>query len=260
MKDNKTKKMGRTPDISQIEIIEAGKKLIEANNKVSGYALRKAVGRKGDPIRMIRIWDEYQNSLDNTVERAIELTPAVKMVLTDSINSISTTFETLFVDIYKKAKSDAQGLISSAINLAEVRQIKADKEMQDAMITIEELEQELSTLEESLEVNECAAEKLLKTTTELETALEQLTQKGKEQYKLLELATSAKEEVIKNTALKEAHIETLTQNNTDLKADKTSLQKEVEQLKIELLNKTKEHDQHIKNTLKKLENKFDSAA
>ena len=260
MKDNKTNKIGRTPDISEIEIIEAGKKLIEVNARVSGCALRKAVGRKGDPIRMIRIWDEYQSSIDTMVESSTDLTPEVKKVLADSINSISTAFELLVVDMYKKAKSDAQGHISSAINLAEMRKIKADNEMQDAIVTIDELEQELSVSTEYLDVSESKNEKLEIENTDIVIALKKQKYETKEQNNLLEIASQENEQLVKVAELKEKHIETLAQNITDLKADKAVLQKEVEHLKLELFDKSQEHNLKIENVLNKLENRLDDAA
>jgi chromosome segregation ATPase len=259
MIDNKTKNIGRIPEVTEIEIIEAGKKLSAINKNVTGSALRKVLG-KGDFKRLLRVWTEYEVSEDSKNESATELTSEVKQAINDATSTLSQTFESLVKDIYNKANSGAQQHIYSAINIAESRQKKADDEMHDALGIIEDLEQTVSTLEESLGISEEAAEELLLTNTELEAVLEKLTHKVKEQYKLIEVASSEYEEVTKSTALKEDHIETLAESNTDLKADKSSLQKEVEDLRLELFKRTQEHDQQIKNTLKKLEDRFDSAA
>jgi len=259
MVENKTKNIGRTPDVTEIEIIEAGKKLTAINKNVTGSALRKVLG-KGDFKRLLRIWTEYEASKNSKDHTTTELTSEIKQAISDATLTLSQTFESLVQDLYSKVNNGAQQHIYSAINLADSRQKKADNEMHDALSIIEDLEQTVSTLEESLGASEDAAKGLLQKNTELDASLDKLTHKIQEQYKLLELASSENEEVIKTTVLKETHIETLAQNNTDLKADKASLKKEVEHLKRELLNKTQEHDQQIKNTLKKLEDRFNDVA
>jgi len=259
MIDNNTKNVGRTPEVTEVEIIKAGIKLIAKDKTVTSSALRKVLG-KGGFERLSRVWTEYEKCQLSNEDNSIELTSEIKKAISDATSSLSQAFETLVKDMYKKMNSEAQGHITSAINLADSRQKKGDDEMHDALNFIEDLEETVSAIEESLEISEEAIEKLKQTNTELEVALEKLTNKIQEQNNLLELASSENEEVIKTSVLKEAHIETLTQNNADLKADKPSLQKEVDYLKHELLNKTKEHDQQIKKTLKKLEEKLDDAA
>jgi len=258
MTDNNTKNVGRTPEVTEIEIIEAGKKLIAKDKTVTSSALRKVLG-KGGFERLSRVWTEYEKC-QISADNSIELTSEIKKAVDDATSSLSQAFESLVKSMHEKMNSEAQEHITSAINLADSRQKKGDDEMHDAMNFIENLEQTVTTIEESLVISEEVAEELKQTNTELEAVLEKLTKEVQEQYNLLDLVSSENEEVIKTTVLKEAHIETLTQNNTDLKADKFSLQKEVDYLKHEFLNKTKEHDQQIKKTLKKLEDRFDDVA
>jgi len=259
MVDNKTKNIGRTPDVTEIEIIEAGKKLAAINKNVTGSALRKVLG-KGDFKRLLRIWTEYEAYKDSKDHTTTELTSEIKQAISDATLTLSETFESLVKDLYSKINNGAQQHIYAAINLADSRQKKADNEMHDALSIIDDLEKTISTIEESLEISEGAAEELHLKNTELEAVLEKLTLKVQEQYNLLEDASSKNEEVSKSTALKEDHIETLAQSNADLKADKASLQKEVEHLKRELSNKTQEHDRKIEDILNKLHEKFDDAA
>ncbi len=259
MTDNNTKNVGRTPEVTEIEIIEAGKKLIAKDKTVTSSALRKVLG-KGGFERLSRVWTEYEKCQVRSTDNSIELTSEIKKAIDDATSSLSQAFESLVKNMYEKMNSEAQEHITSAINLADSRQKKGDDEMHDAMNFIEDLEQTVSAIEESLEISEEVTEELKHTNNELEVALEKLTNEFQEQYNSLELVSSENEEIIKTTVLKEAHIETLTQNNTDLKADKTVLQKEVEHLKSELLNKTQEHNLKIEDILNKLEEKFDEAA
>ena len=44
--------IGRTPEVSDEAIIRAGNALLQQERRVTGFALRKAVGNKGDAGRL----------------------------------------------------------------------------------------------------------------------------------------------------------------------------------------------------------------
>lgn len=56
--------IGRTPEVSDEVIIRAGNALRQQERRVTGFALRKAVGNKGDASRLLRV---CQSSLYNVV-------------------------------------------------------------------------------------------------------------------------------------------------------------------------------------------------
>jgi len=260
MDTNKASNIGRTPKVSEVEIIEAGKKLLAINKDVTGFSLKKLTGGKGDPIRHRRIWDEYINSQPRENQDSSYLTPEVKKAINEATSSISKTFESLVQQIYLKANGDAQEHINSAINLADTRKKKADAEIQDAVDIIEEMDQVLSTLEGTIGENDYAIEDLRLKNAELVNRVENLTQEAQEQLELLKLASSENDDLIQAACRQQEQSNLIIQNNLDLKADKILLLKEIEDLKQQLLSKTDEHDLKIGNILDKLEGKLDDAA
>lgn len=260
MTNNKTSKLGPTPKVSDIEIIEAGQKLAAINKNISGFSLRQALGGKGDFKRLMRVWTEYSESQACSYENSLPLTPEVKSAIDDATLSLSQSLESIVTDIFNKVSSGAQEHIYAAINLAESRQKKADVEIFDAMNIIEELEGILSATEISLKDSESVVDELRHTNTELTNEIKELHFDLQEQCKLLEVTSMENEELIKSSEITEAHVESLRQSNEDLRADKASLQKEVEDIKKEAFKKSQEHERQIRDALNNLESKFDSAA
>lgn len=260
MKNNKTSKIGPTPKVSDVEIIEAGQKLAAINKNITGFSLRQTLGGKGDFKRLMKVWTEYDESQTSNDDSSLPLTSEVKSAIDDATLSLSQSVESIVTEIFNKVSSGAQEHIYAAINLAESRQKKADAEMHDAMNIIKELEDVLSTTEISLKESESVVDELRHTNTELTNEIKGLHFDLQEQCKLLEVASMENEELIKSNEITEAHVESLRQSNEDLRADKASLQKEVEYIKKEAFKKSQEHERQIRDALNNLESKFDSAA
>ncbi|MFT5717182.1 MAG: colicin import membrane protein [Oleiphilaceae bacterium] len=51
--------VGRSPEVSDSEIIKAGETLLEDGRRVTGFALRKGVGGRGDPKRLFKVWNAH---------------------------------------------------------------------------------------------------------------------------------------------------------------------------------------------------------
>lgn len=260
MENNNPKKIGRVPEVSDLEIIEAGKKLVATNKNTSGTALRKMIGGRGDPYRLKRIWTEYESAQAIEDNSANELTPEIKNEIDEATSTLSKTFESLVLNIYKKANNEAQAYISSAINFSQNRQKAADEELHDAAIIIEDLEQELSLNTEHQNKNDSIIEELETVNNELSETLREHERELEAQCNLLEIAAKENEQLVKIADLKERHIETLTQNIADLKADSAVLQKESEVLKLELLKKAKINSPKLEMLLERIETEIDDAA
>jgi len=51
--------IGRAPEVSDNAIILAGQALVEGGRRVTGFALRKGVGNRGDAKRLLRVWEAH---------------------------------------------------------------------------------------------------------------------------------------------------------------------------------------------------------
>lgn len=254
------KKIGRTPEVTDADIIAAGNALSSENKNITGFALRKAVGNRGDGRRLLKIWTEYQSTKSSMDVKDIKLTHDQKLAIDETAASIAETLKALIIDMHNKSQLEAQEQITTLINLADTRKKQAYEEIDDATHRINELETKLSLMDElSLEKDETIS-KLEDEIIENQTALKSLQD---DLFKLNDELTSCNTEIEHKKYIEDSLNEknsTLTKYVDSLNVDKDKLSKEVQLLKDSLLQKSQEHDKLIKTIVEKFGANFDEAA
>ena len=144
-------KLGRTPAVSDDEIIQAGKKLTERQQRVTGFSLRKAVGNKGDANRLMKIWNQYLQSQQLPEPHTPQLIPEELHKLH---NCIVASFSKQLKETIEQANDMATDVADKKIKVSfdaiSEREKLIELEMADAMSTIESLEQQLVAVQEKM--------------------------------------------------------------------------------------------------------------
>ncbi|HHR4325800.1 TPA: DNA-binding protein [Salmonella enterica] len=155
------------------EIIAAGKALqAEGVANITGFALRKRVGG-GDPSRLRQVWDGYlagQTSVES--EPLADLPPE----LADAVKAVTATLTGHVVQLLRelndRAVRAAECRVDDITRTAEEQKALAERELADAVQTVDDLEQKLDAA-----------------TTDLRKTLELLDgSREREQTNLVELA------------------------------------------------------------------------
>ncbi|EBX8423487.1 hypothetical protein DTH24_20945 [Salmonella enterica subsp. enterica serovar Urbana] len=155
------------------EIIAAGKALqAEGVVNITGFALRKRVGG-GDPSRLRQVWDGYlagQTSVEP--EPLADLPPE----LADAVKTVTATLTGHVVQLLRelndRAVRAAECRVDDITRTAEEQKALAERELADAVLTVDDLEQKLDAA-----------------TTDLRKTLELLDgSREREQTNLVELA------------------------------------------------------------------------
>ncbi|HFL2923296.1 TPA: DNA-binding protein [Salmonella enterica] len=155
------------------EIIAAGKALqAEGVINITGFALRKRVGG-GDPSRLRQVWDGYlagQTSVES--EPLADLPPE----LADAVKTVTATLTGHVVQLLRelndRAVRAAECRVDDITRTAEEQKALAERELADAVQTVDDLEQKLDAA-----------------TTDLRKTLELLDgSREREQTNLVELA------------------------------------------------------------------------
>lgn len=126
------------------EIIAAGKALqAEGVVNITGFALRKRVGG-GDPSRLRQVWDGYlagQTSVEP--EPLADLPPE----LADAVKTVTATLTGHVVQLLRelndRAVRAAECRVDDITRTAEEQKAQAERELADAVQTVDDLEQKL---------------------------------------------------------------------------------------------------------------------
>ncbi|ORT50219.1 hypothetical protein ST37_09985 [Vibrio sp. qd031] len=144
-------RIGRTPEISDEEIILAGERLIERQRKVSGFALRKEVGNKGFPKRLFEVWSAHMESFKEPQNTTGEPLPTVLAnLLDDATSAIAKQLQEITHQANSKANELAQIKIDAAFERITQREKALDLEIADAMSAVESLEEQNESLDRAL--------------------------------------------------------------------------------------------------------------
>lgn len=137
--------LGRTPEVSDDDIIDAGKMLLDDGTRVTGFALRRAVGNRGDASRLYRVWNAYLETTRNSPNNhGIELSSELSDILSTMSKKFVADLESMAKQMNATAVQSAEYRVRQAIKLAEEREQNAEAEVKDAMLIIQELEKQLS--------------------------------------------------------------------------------------------------------------------
>ena len=161
------------------EIIAAGKALqAEGLVNITGFALRKRVGG-GDPSRLRQVWDGYlagQTSVEP--EPLADLPPE----LADAVKTVTATLTGHVVQLLRelndRAVRAAECRIDDITRTAEEQKAQAERELADAVQTVDDLEQKLDAttadLRKTLELLDGSREREQTTLVELAQVRERL--------------------------------------------------------------------------------------
>lgn len=216
----------RPPEIEDEKIIEAGRQLLEDSRRVTGFALRKAVGG-GNPSRLVRVWEDYKRSQEVVDSEPVqELPMEVEEALNEMTGSFLEQVRNLAQNLNSRAVKTAERRVADVMRSAKEQQENAEAELVDAAATVEDLEEQLGFVRaegiksrSELKKSQEEVDSLRKKTAELERDLAVSQEKLSKEREQREAAESS---------LKELH-----SRNSDLQRDKDDLRQERDELKKE---------------------------
>lgn len=138
----------RPAEISQEQIIEAGKALQAEGRNITGFALRQRVGG-GNPARMRQVWDEYVQTQAGTVAAPeVELPAEVAEGLASASQALVDRLSALVASLNEQAVRAADRRVTEAVRSAGEQREQAERELADAAQAVEELEVRLRQAQE----------------------------------------------------------------------------------------------------------------
>jgi colicin import membrane protein len=238
----------RPIEVTDEQIIAAGKQLIAAERRVTGFALRQ-VTKSGDSKRLKKVWDDYQHTAQSgtTTEpqtdlpaEMIEVVAQVSSALVDKINKIAIELNNIAV------KASERRITALVQDTNELRK-QVEQELIDANVTVTNLETELDS--KDIEI-----EQLIKRLEEANhSAQTQAVEIAQFRERLLAAETSAKNEA--EHAMNQ--ITSLTNEKQTLIAWQQALHTEIDLFKEDLADKRAELKQ-LQPTVQLLTDKNDA--
>jgi len=253
--------IGRRPEVSDKQIIEAGNKLIKEGKRVTGFGLRREVGRCGDSKRLFKVWQVYLSSQSNENEHAVSALPVeLEEVLNFVISETTTKLKSLATELNIAAVKTAEQRVAAAVELANEREQAAEAEVHDASITIDDLEAQLTSI--SLELAQCKqALQLAKEQTEGQI---KLAGEFNLEISTLAIQLNAKEQETENVthslAEAEQRINNVQTEVSELKSEKAELRTENKRLINEVSKLSDMRDKQLSDLIEKLDKPIDNAA
>ena len=128
-------------------VIQAAKDLEAAGRSVTGFAIRQKVGG-GNPTRLKQVWDEYRNSSSVVAtEPATELPGEVADELETFKAENAKRLDAIAAGLNSRAVKAAQLMVNDVMKTASEQRQQADRELQDAAQTVDDLEKQLDASE-----------------------------------------------------------------------------------------------------------------
>lgn len=226
--------IGRPADVSDDAIIEAGNALAAAGSRITGYALRRKLGNKGEAKRLMRVWKAHEQShqvLD--AEPVQELPVEVDEALTQVTTALVDQIQALARKLNSTAVQTAERRIAEALATARDTQEQAEAELADAAATVDELEASVARLEretadqgEQLAAAARKAQDDARRLTQLERDLAVLREK-------LEHEEDQRERAETTLQQRSEQLADLQQDKNELKGERDQLRLHVTQLQDE---------------------------
>jgi hypothetical protein len=140
----------RPPEVTNEEILAAGKEIQSQGKKVTGWGIRSVLGR-GNANRFKTIWDEFSNQ-NKQDETDLRLPVELEDLVSELEQNVVSQIRPLTVKLYEGALKAAQKQVSETSR--ELKQTKedAEAEMQEADAIIQGLEKRLETNELELKM------------------------------------------------------------------------------------------------------------
>jgi chromosome segregation ATPase len=141
----------RPTEISNEDIVKAGKELLAAGRNVTGFALRQRVGGGSAP-RLKQVWDEHLNSqagvvVDQMAELPIELEEQLKAVS----GALVERLRLLATELNDHAVKASERRVSEVVRSAGEQRAQAERELADASTTVDDLEAKLGAAAEEVQ-------------------------------------------------------------------------------------------------------------
>lgn len=224
--------LGRPADVSKEDIINAGNELIKTNRRITGFALRKILGRGYAP-RLIQIWEEYIATQSIThAEPVADLPIEVADTLNQLIKSVGEKMHSLAIEVNDRAVKTAEMRVSKALQAASEQRDQSDREIADAALAVEEFENQFKEeqtkvidlekrLSESQATNQAQAVELAKLRERLES-IEKAAKAATEQHMI------EQEQLRQSVADHKQSALTLTTERDQLKTELTKIQAKAE--------------------------------
>ena len=135
----------RPAEISDEDIINAGKNLLAAGRNVTGFALRQRVGGGSAP-RLKQVWDEHIScqsvvSTEQEADLPVELQEQLKTVS----QALVERLRQLAADLNNHAVRASERRVTEIVRAAGEQRAQAESELADASMTVDELEAKLGT-------------------------------------------------------------------------------------------------------------------
>jgi chromosome segregation ATPase len=147
----------RPAEVTQEEIVQAGNELQAAGRDITGSALRRALGNKGNTVRLKQVWDEYASGLTATeVEPVAALPLEVAQKVEEATRFMSERLAALASEMNNTATKVAEGRAAEIRRVANELRAAAERELEDAAQTLDDLENQLDqakVVTEGLEVH-----------------------------------------------------------------------------------------------------------
>lgn len=136
----------RPTEFDNTQIIEAGQRLVAAGRNITGFALRKEVGG-GTPARLKQVWDEHvgSGSSGRSPEPLADLPMEVSEPLSLLQNELTERLTRMVTELNDKAVKAAERRVSDIVREAGEQRKAAERELADASLTVEDLENKLDT-------------------------------------------------------------------------------------------------------------------
>lgn len=133
----------RPTEFTTEQIIEAGKKLLAADRKITGFALRGLVGG-GNALRLKQVWDEHLTSETQAKSEPVAVLPVeVADELAAVSKALTERLAGLAVELNDKAVKAAERRVTKVTRDAEADCEVAAREVADASVTVDDLEAKL---------------------------------------------------------------------------------------------------------------------
>ena len=146
--------MGRPPEVTDEEIIEAGIKLSTVGH-VNGYRLFDALGRRGRSERMLKVWQEYEATLAGAAaDPSIDLLPVpekaqlvVDRLKGELAGGIDRAIKLIFAAVDEGVRGRYRDELAETISTRDA----CTREMAEALGALGDLSETLSVRDETIE-------------------------------------------------------------------------------------------------------------
>lgn len=126
------------------DIIAAGKELLASGRRVTGFALRKAIGG-GEAKRLADVWKTHlQQQGSAEAQAAPELPVELEEALAAMTGQFVEQLRELVGQLNSRAVKTAERRVAEVIASAQAQQQAAEQEVQDATETVDDLEEKLT--------------------------------------------------------------------------------------------------------------------